>query len=82
MKKSVKKPAVKKTAVAKRSSPGKKFKKVMKEYSDGDLKSSSGKKVKKPSQARAIAYSEQRRADKTAKGMKYAGGRSKAKKKK
>ncbi|MDC7243655.1 MAG: hypothetical protein PQJ44_06940 [Sphaerochaetaceae bacterium] len=77
MKKSVKKPASKK-----RSSPGKKFKKVMKEYSEGDLKSSSGKKVNKPSMARAIAFSEQRRADKTAKGMKYAGGKPKTKKKK
>lgn len=65
--------------VAKRKSPGTKFKKVMKEYGEGKLKSSSGKKVSKPSQAAAIAYSEQRRADKTAKGMKYAGGRKKRK---
>lgn len=81
MKKSVKIPSSKKKDTAKKSSPGKKFKRVMTEYSEGELKSSSGKKVKKPSQAKAIAYSEQRRADKTAKGMKYAGGRPKAKKK-
>lgn len=63
----------------KKSSPGKKFKKVMSEYKAGTLNSGSkkGPKVKKLSQARAIAYSEQRKADKTAKGMKYAGGRKK-----
>ena len=56
-----------------------KFKKVMKEFSEGDLHSGSkkGPKVKKASQAKAIAFSEQRRADKTAKGMKYAGGKKK-----
>lgn len=61
---------------------GAKFKKVMEEFKKEKLKLASGKKVTKPAQARAIAFSEQRRADKTAKGMKYAGGRPKAKKKK
>jgi hypothetical protein len=58
---------------------GKKFKKVMKEYSEGDLHSGSkkGPKVKSKSQAKAIAFSEERRADKTAKGMKNAGGKKK-----
>lgn len=56
-----------------------KFKKVMKEFSEGKLKSGSktGPKVKSPKQAAAIAYSEQRIADKTAKGMKNAGGKKK-----
>lgn len=35
-----------------------KFKKVMEEYGKGELKSSSGKKVTDPKQAKAIAYSE------------------------
>jgi len=58
---------------------GKKFKKVMEEFADKKLHSGSkkGPKVKSPSQATAIAYSEQRRADKTAKGMKNAGVRKK-----
>lgn len=56
-----------------------KFEKVMREYKHGELHSGSkkGPKVKSLSQARAIAFSEDRRADKTAKGMKYAGGRKK-----
>lgn len=60
---------------------GKKFKKVMKEYKEGSLHSGSkkGPKVKDISQARAIGFSEQRRADKTAKGMKYAGGKPRKK---
>ncbi len=37
---------------------GKKIKKVLKEFSQGDLKSSSGKKVMDKSQALAIGYSE------------------------
>lgn len=67
----------------KKKSPGSKFKKVMSEYKSGTLNSGSkkGPKVKKLSQARAIAYSEQRKADKTAKGMKNAGGRKKTAKK-
>lgn len=46
-----------------------KFKKVLKEYKEGKLHSGSkkGPKVTKLSQARAIAFSEDRRADKTAK---------------
>lgn len=49
-----------------------KFKKVLKEFKAGKLHSGSkkGPKVKKLSQARAIAFSEDRRADKTAKGGK------------
>lgn len=43
---------------------GSKFKKVMGEYGSGSLKSSSGQKVTNPKQAKAIAYSEQRRAKK------------------
>ena len=53
--------------------PGhKKFEKVLKEFKAGKLHSGSkkGPKVKKLSQARAIAFSEDRRADKTAKGGK------------
>lgn len=48
-----------------------KFKKVMKEFKEGELHSGSkkGPKVKKKAQARAIAFSEDRKADKTAKGM-------------
>ena len=47
----------------------KKFKKVMEEYKEGTLHSGSkkGKKVDKMSQAKAIAFSEDREADKTAK---------------
>lgn len=36
--------------------------KVMREYSKGKLKSSSGQKVKNPAQAKAIAMSEGRKA--------------------
>lgn len=36
--------------------------KVMREYSKGKLKSSSGQKVKSPEQAKAIAMSEGRKA--------------------
>jgi hypothetical protein len=44
---------------------GKKFKKVMKEYGEGQLHSSSkkGPAVKTLSQAKAIAFSEQRKSD-------------------
>lgn len=65
-----KKRVVKKKAHAK---PGhKKFEKVMKEFKSGKLHSGSkkGPKVKNKRQALAIAYSEDRRADKTAKGGK------------
>lgn len=41
-----------------------KFEKVMKEYKAGTLKSSSGKKVTSAKQAKAIAYSEEKRAKK------------------
>ena len=56
-----------------------KFKKVMKEYKKGELHSGSkkGPKVKKKSQALAIAYSEDRKANKTGKGMKNAKGMKK-----
>ena len=50
--------------------PGhKKFKKVLKEFKEGELHSGSktGPKVKKVSQARAIAFAEDRKADNTAK---------------
>lgn len=53
--------------------PGKeKFKIVMEEFEDGKLHSGSkkGPKVKKRSQAKAIAYSEDRKADGTNKGAK------------
>lgn len=40
---------------------GRKASKVMREFHRGTLRSSSGKKVTKPSQAKAIAMSEQRR---------------------
>ena len=40
----------------------KKVAKVMREYSKGTLKSSSGKKVTTPAQAKAIAMSEGRKA--------------------
>lgn len=58
---------------------GKKFKKVMAEFGEKKLHSGSkkGPIVKNPKQAAAIAYSEQRRADKTAKGMKNAKGKKK-----
>lgn len=51
--------------------PGlKKFEKVIKEFKEGKLHSGSkkGPKVKKMSQARAIAFAEDRRRDHTAKG--------------
>ena len=50
----------------------KKFEKVLKEFKSGKLHSGSkkGPKVKSKSQALAIAYSEDRRANKTAKGGK------------
>lgn len=54
--------------------PGhKKFKKVMEEFKHGKLHSGSkkGPEVTKLSQARAIAFSEDRRADKTAKKLKH-----------
>jgi len=49
-----------------------KFEKVMHEYKEGKLRSGSkkGPKVRKLSQARAIGYSESRRADHTAKNGK------------
>ena len=49
-----------------------KFERVMEEYKEGKLHSGSkkGPKVRKLSQARAIAFSEDRRADKTNKGAK------------
>lgn len=68
-KKHVKKRAMKK----KHAKPGhKKFEKVMKEFKSGKLHSGSkkGPKVKSKSQALAIAYSEDRRKNKTAKGGK------------
>lgn len=65
----------------KRSSPGTKYKKIMEEYKEGTLHSGSkkGPKVKNLAQARAIGFSEQRIADKTAKGMKNARGMPKKK---
>lgn len=41
-----------------------KISRVMGEFKRGTLRSSSGRKVTKPAQAKAIALSEQRRADK------------------
>ncbi len=51
----------------------------MKEFGQGKLHSGSkkGPEVESPKQAMAIAFSEQRKADKTSKGMKYAGGKKK-----
>ncbi len=72
MAKVIKKTAAKKV-VKKKLKPGeKKFKKVLKEFKEGKLHSGSkkGPKVRKLSQARAIAFSEDRRADKTNKGAK------------
>lgn len=72
-KSAVKKRAVKKKVAKKHSKPGHaKFKKVMKEFKAGKLHSGSkkGPKVSNPKQAIAIAFSEDRRADKTAKGGK------------
>jgi hypothetical protein len=48
-----------------------KFEKVMHEFKEGSLHSGSkkGPKVKSAAQAKAIAFSEDRKADKTAKGM-------------
>lgn len=69
----VKKRVVKKKVAKKHSKPGHaKFKKVMKEFKAGKLHSGSkkGPKVVSPKQAVAIAFSEDRRADKTAKGGK------------
>lgn len=69
----VKKRVVKKKVAKKHSKPGHaKFKKVMKEFKAGKLHSGSkkGPKVANPKQAIAIAFSEDRRADKTAKGGK------------
>ena len=63
----------KRSAKKKVSKPGHaKFEKVLKEFGAGKLHSGSkkGPKVRKKSQALAIAYSEDRRADKTAKGGK------------
>ena len=74
-----KKRVVKKKAAPKRKKrdekekPGhEKFEKVLKEFKEGKLHSGSkkGPKVKKKSQAYAIAFSEDRRADKTNKGAK------------
>ncbi len=48
---------------ATKKSPGKKFEKVMHEFGQGTLKSSSGEKVTNPKQAQAIAFSEQRKAE-------------------
>ncbi len=39
-----------------------KFHTVMREYGQGELRSSSGERVRSPEQARAIAFSEARRA--------------------
>lgn len=62
---------------------GAKFKKVVKEFKEKKLHSGSkkGPLVTNPKQMAAIAYSEQREADKTAKGMKNAKGMPKKKKK-
>lgn len=71
-KKSSKKKVVKKSS-KKMVKPGhKKFEKVLKEFKGGKLHSGSkkGPKVKSRKQALAIAFSEDRRADKTAKGGK------------
>jgi hypothetical protein len=48
-------------AKKKNSCKEKKFKKVMKEFGKGKLKTSAGKKVKKLKMAQAIAFSESRR---------------------
>lgn len=45
-----------------RIKPGRKFRTVMREFSHGGLKSSSGRRVKSRKQAIAIAFSEQRKA--------------------
>jgi hypothetical protein len=74
--KSMKKKHVKKVSSKKKKSakPGHaKFKKVLKEFKAGKLHSGSkkGPKVVNPKQAIAIAFSEDRRADKTAKKPKH-----------
>ncbi len=48
----------------KKAKGAKKIKKVMNEFKEGSLKSSSGDKVADKKQALAIALSEQRKADK------------------
>lgn len=65
----MKKKHVKKVAKKKVKPGHTKFEKVLKEFKEGKLHSGSkkGPKVTKLSQARAIAFSEDRRADKTAK---------------
>lgn len=68
-----KKKMTKKKTSKKKEKPGhEKFEKVMREFSKGTLRSGSkkGPKVKKLSQARAIGFSEDRKADKTNKGAK------------
>lgn len=52
------------TKPKKKAPQGRKVHKVMKEFQEGTLKSSSGQKVTSRKQAIAIALSEQRRADK------------------
>lgn len=71
-KKKMLKKLVKKQEVKKGTPGSKKFVKVLKEYASGKLHSGSkkGPKVKKVSQARAIAFSEDRRANKAAKNKK------------
>jgi hypothetical protein len=54
----------------KKTKAEKKISKVMREYKAGTLKSSSGKKVTSPAQARAIALSEAGMTRKTKKGIK------------
>ena len=54
----------------KKTKAEKKISKVMREYKAGTLKSSSGKKVTSPAQARAIALSEAGMARKPKKGAK------------
>ena len=50
--------------MAKKSKGEKKFDKVMREWGEGKLKSSSGDKVKDQKQALAIAFSEKKKASK------------------
>jgi hypothetical protein len=50
-------------AKKKKAPAGKKFRKVQKEFGKRKLKSSSGEVVEDIDQARAIGFSEQRRAD-------------------
>lgn len=58
----------KRKAHPKRTKVGRKFKKVMSEYGERTLESSSGQKVTDIKQAKAIGFSEQRAARKKKRG--------------